>query len=213
MATLTGIRDLNLRMLEDFDDETLFNYCITNKAASELCNNEIFWQRRFMQKFVDRQEEWKGEKTWKEYYLLLTHYYDVIEGYINPADTNDQHEILIVENKTKYNMCTYYNGKELFHLMWKLRYLSRSNAKIPPITERNKESVIERLERKYMLDFRNFSETKLKFYYMWSYILLKEGDQCRILHHFLKKYNIITYDSRIFHMLPFMLDPDNFESP
>lgn len=193
MSNFTQIRDLNLRILEDFDDRSLFNYCIANRYSSELCNNEGFWQRRFMKKFVDGQEEWRGEKSWKEYYLLLSHYYDIIRGIkiINLGGDTDE-MIFVNEDRlsTMPSKCFTYFGVKFINLMWKLRYCPT----VKDFDIGNKEEQIKTLNMFFPeLDLTNFSDTKLLFYYKWNHLHVIDNliNTCSIISNILKKYNMI----------------------
>ena len=67
---LTGIRDVNLKILQELDDEELFSFCIVNKEANKLCENEDFWRNRFLKRFGKLYA--KDEKrTWKNFYLTI----------------------------------------------------------------------------------------------------------------------------------------------
>ena len=69
-ALLTGIRDVNLKILQELDDEELFSFCIVNKEAHKLCENENFWRNRFLKRFGKLYA--KDEKrTWKNFYLTI----------------------------------------------------------------------------------------------------------------------------------------------
>ena len=67
---LSGIRDVNLKILEDLNDEDLFSFCIVNKEANKLCDNENFWRNRFLKRFGQLYEKSEG-RTWKNFYLTI----------------------------------------------------------------------------------------------------------------------------------------------
>lgn len=48
---LTGIRGVDLTILSDLDDRDLFNFCLSNKEASDICRDENFWRSRFYQRY------------------------------------------------------------------------------------------------------------------------------------------------------------------
>ena len=70
---LTGIRDLDFKILNDLDDKSLVNYCSTNKEADKICENQMFWMNRVIIKFpyinLNTLKQNKGNKTWSEYYI------------------------------------------------------------------------------------------------------------------------------------------------
>jgi hypothetical protein len=67
---LTGIRDVNLKILEDLNDEELFSFCLVNKEANKLCENETFWKNRFLKRFGTLYQKSKN-RTWKNFYLTI----------------------------------------------------------------------------------------------------------------------------------------------
>lgn len=48
---LTGQRDPDLLILSNLDDETLLSFCLANRSANLLCQNESFWRNRFINKY------------------------------------------------------------------------------------------------------------------------------------------------------------------
>lgn len=48
---LTGIRDLDVKILMDVPDEDLYNLCRTNEYFSEICRDDAFWRERFLIKY------------------------------------------------------------------------------------------------------------------------------------------------------------------
>jgi hypothetical protein len=74
----TGNKNVDMLLLNKMNDETLTNVCLVNKYVYSLCQDDNFWFKRFLDKFqkgYDNLEEikkWKGEATWKEYYLWMS---------------------------------------------------------------------------------------------------------------------------------------------
>lgn len=65
-------KDESALVLNELDDKSLFNYCLTNKS---LCPGEEFWRNRFIRKYGKVASEFKNvDRTWKNYYLLAVHY-------------------------------------------------------------------------------------------------------------------------------------------
>ena len=49
---LTGIKDLDHKILNNLEDKDLVRVCQTNKRAQELCNDyDEFWLNRILSKF------------------------------------------------------------------------------------------------------------------------------------------------------------------
>ena len=46
--SLTKIDDANYEILKTLDIKSLSKYCSTNKFAQEICNNDDFWQSKFI---------------------------------------------------------------------------------------------------------------------------------------------------------------------
>ena len=69
---LTGHRDTDLEVMKRLDDRSLLNYCIINRYAHNLCDNEDFWRDRFIQKFGPTASQYKpDDRTWKRHYLTI----------------------------------------------------------------------------------------------------------------------------------------------
>ena len=70
---LTGIKDIDFKILNDLDDKSLVKYCSTNKEANKVCNNQIFWMNRVLKTFpyvdVEILRKNKGNRQWSEYYI------------------------------------------------------------------------------------------------------------------------------------------------
>ena len=70
---LTGIKDVDYKILNELDDKDLVKYCQTNKEANKICNDQTFWMRRVLKKisYIDIEilRKYKGERSWSEYYI------------------------------------------------------------------------------------------------------------------------------------------------
>ena len=79
--TLTGIKDVDLLILSQMDDKTLYNFCKVNKSARKLCSDENFWKNRLIQKYGQDAAKYKPEKkSWKKHYSFV-HYAVFNTGY------------------------------------------------------------------------------------------------------------------------------------
>jgi hypothetical protein len=72
--TLSGIKDVDLKILSELDDETLLNFCITSQYGKELCKDESFWRNRLIKQYPDSFSFKNPERTWKSWYLNLTYF-------------------------------------------------------------------------------------------------------------------------------------------
>ena len=72
---LTGIKDVDLKILLYLDDNDLFNFYRTNTIANKLCQNQTFWLKKVALKYPEIplavMKEYKGDKKWSEYYIEL----------------------------------------------------------------------------------------------------------------------------------------------
>lgn len=75
-STLTGIKDLDLKIMMELSDRDLINYCKTDRFARRICKDENFWRNRFVNKFGEKDRLGKpyiknGDKSWKDFYLQI----------------------------------------------------------------------------------------------------------------------------------------------
>ena len=68
--SLSGNKNIDYLIMEQLDDRSLLNLCLTNKYTQELCRNDLFWQKRFVSKFNGRIVKPEGI-SWKNYYLQV----------------------------------------------------------------------------------------------------------------------------------------------
>jgi hypothetical protein len=71
---LTGNKDVDLKVMSNLDDRSLFNLCISdpkNKYLKKLCGDQDFWKNRLMKNFPEFNSQ---NKNWKQNYLILTYY-------------------------------------------------------------------------------------------------------------------------------------------
>lgn len=71
---MTGIKDVDLKILMEMDDRELLAVCSSpNKYFARICQNDLFWQQRYMKRFASIKREAADHKpvnqTWKQYYL------------------------------------------------------------------------------------------------------------------------------------------------
>jgi len=70
---LSGIKDLDYKILNELDDKDLVNFCLTNKRADEYCNDQNYWFNRIIYKFpyipLDILKKYKKERPWSNYYI------------------------------------------------------------------------------------------------------------------------------------------------
>ena len=70
---LTGVKDLDMKILNELDDVDLVKMCQTNRAADSICTDQSFWLNRIMTKFpylsLEILNKYKGDQKWSEYYI------------------------------------------------------------------------------------------------------------------------------------------------
>ena len=76
-STLTGNKNLDIDILNQLDDKDLVSFCKTSKYANQLCNDQILWQRRTIDRWGDiipleMMKKYKGDKIWSDYYIELS---------------------------------------------------------------------------------------------------------------------------------------------
>ena len=70
---LTGVKDLDFKILNELPDQDLVNVCKTNKQANKLCDDQNFWLQRIMIKFsyldLNVLKRYKQGRSWSQYYI------------------------------------------------------------------------------------------------------------------------------------------------
>jgi hypothetical protein len=71
MSTLTNIKDVDLKILSELDDKSLFRACRSNKYLFRICNAEpSFWRNRYTAKYGEMAAKYKPEdRSWKNHYM------------------------------------------------------------------------------------------------------------------------------------------------
>ena len=141
------------------------NYCLADKYANNLCQNETFWRNRFFKKFQEGQENWKEDYSWREYYLLLTYYYDIIrgrKGFLSRMEINEDIRKTHEHDFQAFRPCQ--SLERLIPLCWKLRYYPYE---LTPVTLGRDEMIdlISKFHSSY--NFNTFSDKKIEFYFRW----------------------------------------------
>lgn len=74
MQYLTGNRDTDTMILLFADDKDILNLCLTNKNIAKICDDDFFWEKRFIHKYGEANIKYKGDLSWKIFYLQILHY-------------------------------------------------------------------------------------------------------------------------------------------
>jgi len=67
-ATLTGITDLDKKIMLEMNDGALVNFCYTNRKTKEICDSNSFWKQKLLQKGIDLEGKSQNE-SYLEYYI------------------------------------------------------------------------------------------------------------------------------------------------
>jgi hypothetical protein len=69
----SGIADVDLKILSELDDSSLFKACSVNKELFRICNKEpSFWKNRFIKKYGLHVSQYKPEdRSWKDHYMQI----------------------------------------------------------------------------------------------------------------------------------------------
>ena len=73
MKGFSGIADVDLKILNELDDASLFQACSVNRELFRICNKESsFWKNRFIKKYGLHASEYKPEdRSWKNHYIQV----------------------------------------------------------------------------------------------------------------------------------------------
>lgn len=70
---LTGIKDVDMIILNKLEDVDLVKMCQMNKQADEICKNQNFWLNRIRIKFpylgLNVLNKYRNNRSWSEYYI------------------------------------------------------------------------------------------------------------------------------------------------
>ena len=100
--TLSGIPDVDLKILSLLDDKDLIKTCLLDKYTNNICNRDYFWRDRFREKFAkDIPKDINTftitpGRTWRNFYLSLISYLSKYQGK-NLFHKNEYKEIAALE--------------------------------------------------------------------------------------------------------------------
>ncbi len=64
---LSGIKDVDLKILSELNDRDLFSFCLVDKTVNKMCKDENFWRNRFVSRFGQIEKP----DNWRNYYLKV----------------------------------------------------------------------------------------------------------------------------------------------
>ena len=113
-STLTGIKDVDMKIVNMLDDYELGKVCQANKYINkEICNSQTFWRNRVLNKFGPYlgdadfirkiyMERNLGYEDWEHYYKYLMKVFEEENGYFQGRGTDAAKlGIIIRENTNK----------------------------------------------------------------------------------------------------------------
>ena len=154
---LTGVKDLDLLILIQLDDQNLVNVCKTNTTINELCNDQNFWLQRIMKMFpyLDLYilKKYKQDRDWSQYYiddLRTINKTNAIYKLYNGAKNGYLDMVIIAVNKgadvTSDNYYALRNASAYGHLEV-VKYLVKNG---PKLSDNYTDSVILAIENGHL---------------------------------------------------------------
>lgn len=86
MKRFTGNKDVDYKIMMELDDESLLNFCQTDRYIKSICEDDNFWLRRSINRYGETVSK-PYNKTWKEHYLFLINHYNVTRKYVDSVVT------------------------------------------------------------------------------------------------------------------------------
>jgi hypothetical protein len=105
MSTLTGIKDIDLQIIQKLNDNELTKVCSVNKYINSLCDEEKFWLERILINFkiLNSQESKKMKLflafSYKELYKFLKTFPIVLKNVAFPEELLTREEIITILKK------------------------------------------------------------------------------------------------------------------
>ena len=103
---LTGIKDLDYKILNQLEDRDLVNICQVNKEADSICQDETFWLNRIVTRFPKVPSEIfienRNGRSWADYYIKDLRKINTMEPneiLIDGAKTGKEDWIIIALNR------------------------------------------------------------------------------------------------------------------
>lgn len=121
---LSGMRDTDLLIMQNLKDRDLFNFCLSNKEAQNLCNNEDFWRKRYHSVYgetgITPSSFNTNKNSWKNLYLST--YFLIIEtGYLDRLYGRDDFNILGNKNSKNNKMTGFPESIQVTKAVYKPR--------------------------------------------------------------------------------------------
>ena len=180
---MLGVKDVDLKILQELNDIELGKVCSTNKAINNICKDESFWMNRTLNKFsvvlgnIEKIREYKEKSnlSWRNYYISLINFIDTL--YSTSDHFSDRTEYLknISEDKKIIDIFIHYN-----------------NVKISDCIQKYEDNYTSFCGTEWLDDpFVDLSQV-----FVWGSESLENKDLIILLDKLLEKYNFkLTYDT------------------
>ena len=104
---LTGVtRDIFYKIVLELDDRSLFNLSMVNKKLYIILNNDLLWLNKTIKNYSylgstrDIGMKYKGERSWKEYYIYLStelrKYKDYMDGMLTESSGEGKNDLAVI---------------------------------------------------------------------------------------------------------------------
>lgn len=182
--TLTGIRDVDLKILQELTDKELSVVCSVNKKVADLCNDESFWMNRLYIKLSVIERERLGNLIrnkilpYKQLYRDV--FMDAIKGMKDAIDLN---------HVSLFNICFKRLGNNNEELLWNL---------IPTMVKKKAFNILSRV----LFSYINSEDNVINI----VDIILKEGDEITFI--WLNEMQLTGYFDYIYILINYMESDD-----
>ena len=213
MRGFSGIRDIDMKILMDLEDEDLYYACQTDKRINDICNDEVFWMRKAIKSGNVVKPE---DISWRRYYLSLRmdpaiNLYEKIfylkenaREFFKEANFGLYNGIPLNNNLTEIvGITSYKNLNPLFYHYFRLNNISKVY-KVTDLMNKYFDKELTELEAEGKFDRNNFTWNKL--FSIIGKLILKPLDAQTMK--YLKMKDIIEQENDI---LSKLVNPKEYE--
>src|SRR5437016_4304514 len=111
LTKLTGIKDVDLQILQNLEDTDFKKVCEKSDYIAKLCDEESFWLNRLLNKSPLDAEYWrkvKGDFTWKEIYQFYGPAFSIAKKKVGSLEAAKRDNVYL------YKMLFRYMDKETY---------------------------------------------------------------------------------------------------
>ena len=85
---LTGIHELDIKIINELTDKDLLRFCQINVYAGGLCQDGYLWRQRIISRYGKVKEK-PENLTWREFYFVYPYYPVTYESMLQAGKNND----------------------------------------------------------------------------------------------------------------------------